>query len=447
MSPDNRFLWLALHEACKNPAPAPARPILSCIRLIQIDTDSSPIGAKKAAMKFDFDIVERNMDLYYPTLTFVGSTVSGTNSMIVAFGGSNSTIFPSLFASGQLGPVGLLLKNSLLPVVQIKSGGSPHLPIVAPPNPPAMRYGDYFGSAVDPTNASASWMAGEYMQGPPTVPLPSWSTAISLVTTFPGNGTLSTGVTNPGAPIPGTLGAVPGNLTQAPGATNVSSQICADGPGPDPTTGLCADGSQPQSQTLNATSPGVTTAELQQLVCADGTGPDSTTGLCADGSQPQSQTLNATSPGVTTAEQQQLVCADGTGPDSTTGLCADGSQPQSQTLNATSPGVTTAEQQQLVCADGTGPDSTTGLCADGSQPQPFNVTVPGTTTAEPQLVCSDGTPPDVASGLCADGSQPQSQTLNATSPGVTTAEQQQLVCADGTGPDPTTGLCADGSQP
>ena len=79
----------------------------------------------------------------------------------------------------------------------------------------------------------------------------------------------------------------------------------------DPTTGLCADGSQPQSQTLNATSPGVTTAEQQQLVCADGTGPDPTTGLCADGSQPQSQTLNATSPGVTTAEQQQLVCADG----------------------------------------------------------------------------------------------------------------------------------------
>ena len=373
MSPDNKILWLTLHEACKNPAPAPARQILSCIRLIQIDTDSSPIGAKKAAMKFDFDIVERNMDLYYPTLTFVGSTAAGTNSMIVAFGGSNSTVFPSLFASGQLGPVGLLLKNSLLPVVQLKSGGSPHLPIVAPPNPPVMRYGDYFGSAVDPTNASASWIAGEYMQGPPTIPLPSWSTVISLVTTFPGNGTLSTGVTNPGAPLPtttpttkqpttpttkqpttpttkqpttpttkqpttpttkqpttpttkqpttpttkqpttpttkqGTLGAAPANLTQAPAATNVPGQVCADGTGPDPTTGLCADGSQPLSQAFNTTAPGVTTAE-QQLVCADGTGPDPTTGLCADGSQPQSQSFNATAPGVTTATPQ-LVCADG----------------------------------------------------------------------------------------------------------------------------------------
>ena len=77
----------------------------------------------------------------------------------------------------------------------------------------------------------------------------------------------------------------------------------------------------------------VTTPELQ-LVCADGTAPNVTTGLCADGSQPQSQSFNATCPGVTTPEQQ-LVCADGTAPDVTTGLCADGSQPQSQSFNAT----------------------------------------------------------------------------------------------------------------
>ena len=148
-------------------------------------------------MKFDFDIVERNMDLYYPALTFVGSTTAGTNSMIVAFGGSNSTIFPSLFASGQVGPVGLLLKNSLLPVVQLKSGASPNLPLTpVPPNPPVMRYGDYFGSAVDPTNTSASWIAGEYMQAP-TLPPPLWSTVIALISTFPGNGTASTGVTSP----------------------------------------------------------------------------------------------------------------------------------------------------------------------------------------------------------------------------------------------------------
>ena len=55
---------------------------------------------------------------------------------------------------------------------------------------------------------------------------------------------------------------------------------------------------------------GVTTEE--QLVCNDGTSPDVTTGLCADGSQPQGQA------------PQQLVCNDGTSPD-VNGLCADGS--------------------------------------------------------------------------------------------------------------------------
>ena len=81
-------------------------------------------------------------------------------------------------------------------------------------------------------------------------------------------------------------------------------------------------------------APGVTTLEQQDFFCADGTAPDVTTGLCADGSQPQSQSFNATAPGVTTPEQQ-LICADGTAPDVTTGLCADGSQPQSQSFNAT----------------------------------------------------------------------------------------------------------------
>ena len=81
MSPDNKVLWLTFHEACKNPAPAPARQIISCIRLIELDTDASPIGAARAAIKFDFDLAERNMDLYYPTLTFTGSRAQGTNNM------------------------------------------------------------------------------------------------------------------------------------------------------------------------------------------------------------------------------------------------------------------------------------------------------------------------------------------------------------------------------
>ena len=76
---------------------------------------------------------------------------------------------------------------------------------------------------------------------------------------------------------------------------------------PDPTTGLCADGSQPQSQPsmlqllplllLNS-----------NLSVADGTAPDPTTGLCADGSQPQP--FNATvAPTTAPVPEQQLVCS------------------------------------------------------------------------------------------------------------------------------------------
>ena len=45
----------------------------------------------------------------------------------------------------------------------------------------------------------------------------------------------------------------------------------------------------------------------QQLVCTDGTAPDPTTGLCADGSQPQP--FNATAvPTTAPVPEQQLVC-------------------------------------------------------------------------------------------------------------------------------------------
>ena len=68
------------------------------------------------------------------------------------------------------------------------------------------------------------------------------------------------------------------------------------------------------------------------MVCSDGSAPDVTTGLCADGSQPQPQgqapeNVSGAAGGIA---EQQLVCSDGSAPDVTTGLCADGSQPQPQ---------------------------------------------------------------------------------------------------------------------
>ena len=116
--------------------------------------------------------------------------------MIVGFGGSNSTVFPSLFASGQRGTI-------TLPMIELKRGGSPNLlPGATPPEKPKARYGDYFGSAIDPTDSAIRWIAGEYMQAPPPTPPPKplrWSTAISRVT-------LASSL--PGSTAAGSLGAL-----------------------------------------------------------------------------------------------------------------------------------------------------------------------------------------------------------------------------------------------
>jgi peptidoglycan hydrolase-like protein with peptidoglycan-binding domain len=266
MSSDNTVLMLVFHESCKNPGAPPARKIISCIRVAEIDTNPpGQIGSPKAVMTQDFNIVRKNMDLYYPTVTFDGSRTLGTNFMTVGFGGSNSTVFPSLFASGQRGTI-------TLPVIELKKGGSANqLPPANGKEKPKARYGDYFGSAFDPIDPTIRWIAGEYMQKSTPTPPPRWSSAISKVTLLPlGTGSTSTGnaVTSPQAAINSSSG----------------SGVCNDGTLPD-VNNLCADGSQPQPQ-VNATTAVAPTAE--QLICNDGTLPD-VNNLCADGSQPQPQ--------------------------------------------------------------------------------------------------------------------------------------------------------------
>ena len=333
------------------------------------------------------------MDLYYPTLTFVGSRALGTNSMIVGFGASNSTVFPSLFASGQRGSVGLLLRPSLLPLIQLKSGTSPHFPIATAAGP-VTRYGDYFGSAVDPTNSSVTWMAGEFMQAPPSPAI--WSTVLNAISSTTGNGTFSSGIKNitsaPGN-IGGSLPSTAPNVTQTPSANNLTGQVCADGSLPD-VNGVCPDGNPPP--VLGA--PNVSQPGVPGQVCADGSLPD-VNGVCPDGNPPPALgAANVSQPGV-----PGQVCADGSLPD-VNGLCPDGNPPPALgAANVSQPGV-----PGQVCADGSLPD-VNGLCPDGNPPPALgaaNVSQPGV----PGQVCADGSLPDV-NGLCPDGNPPPAQVL------------------------------------
>ena len=100
------------------------------------------------------------------------------------------------------------------------------------------------------------------------------------------------------------------------------------------------------STTIQCTASSPAPTFDQQLACADGTSPDPSTGLCADGSQPQPFNATASSPAPTF--DQQLACADGTSPDPSTGLCADGSQPQPFNATASSPAPTSEQQLSVL---------------------------------------------------------------------------------------------------
>ena len=123
---------------------------------------------------------------------------------------------------------------------------------------------------------------------PPAVPFPLWSTVLSAVTSTPGNGTFSAG------PIGGVPPPAPTNVTQSPGANNLTGPGANNltGPGANNLTGPGANNlTGPGANNLtgpganNLTGPGAN--NLTDQVCADGNLPDVTTGLCADGSQPQ----------------------------------------------------------------------------------------------------------------------------------------------------------------
>jgi dockerin type I repeat protein len=126
-------IWLGANEAC----PPGARH--ACVRLIQIDTSTS-------AIRQDIDYGNQNFDLYYPALSIDGF---GNLAMVYGFSSKTST-YPSLAITGQMT---IDSPGTLNSPRTIRSGTS---------DDDSGRYGDYFGAAVDPSDTSLVWVAGEY---------------------------------------------------------------------------------------------------------------------------------------------------------------------------------------------------------------------------------------------------------------------------------------------
>ncbi|MGB6463624.1 MAG: plastocyanin/azurin family copper-binding protein [Nitrosotalea sp.] len=141
-------LWLSFNSGC---TPTGDTQIRSCARIVQIDTSSQTIIQ-------DMEQASSGYYYFYPALN-----LDSLGDLVVIFGYSTSTIYPSLAVTKQAynDPA-----NTLEAPIILVSG------TVADTSG---RYGDYFGAASDPSVA-AVWIAGEYHTSVP------WSTFIGSTT-------------------------------------------------------------------------------------------------------------------------------------------------------------------------------------------------------------------------------------------------------------------------
>jgi hypothetical protein len=128
--------WVAFDDAC---TPTGDTQIRSCIRLTKIATTGSPV----VSQGFDFGTVHQYN--FYPAVR-----VDKNGNLLVVYGYSNATVFPSLAVTGQLAtdPAGSLAASHPLKTGAVADSST--------------RYGDYFGAALDPVDPSVVWVAGEY---------------------------------------------------------------------------------------------------------------------------------------------------------------------------------------------------------------------------------------------------------------------------------------------
>jgi hypothetical protein len=141
-------LWLTFDDGCTALDDSQTR---SCFRLTQIDTAEFPMTVKQ-----DFDVGAKGLYYFYPALS-----IDSAGNLAVVFGYSSSTSYTCCCAS-----IGVTAHATADPAdtfrqpVTVKWGNSSetgHNFIGT------VRFGDYFGASVDPSNQTVIWVAGEYL--------------------------------------------------------------------------------------------------------------------------------------------------------------------------------------------------------------------------------------------------------------------------------------------
>ena len=129
------MLWLTLDDGC---IPRGDTTMRTCVRMIELDTSSS-------AVLQDFDIGAAGSSYFYPALR-----IDASGGVAVLYGFSNQTVYPSLAATG---------RSSNDPVGAVRA---PTVLVQGTASDTSLRYGDYFGAALDPSDQMLVWLAGEY---------------------------------------------------------------------------------------------------------------------------------------------------------------------------------------------------------------------------------------------------------------------------------------------
>ena len=151
-------LWFSLNDGCFPPGDSTLR---SCIHLTQIDTTVPTVTQ-------DFRVSLGGFDFFYPAIA-----IDESEGLGVIFGYSTPLSFPSLAITSQ---PAYLDANTVGVISSVVIGTEPN---------EDGRYGDYFAAAVDPSDPTILWAAGQYhiLEGPLFGLFPSeWSTWITSFT-------------------------------------------------------------------------------------------------------------------------------------------------------------------------------------------------------------------------------------------------------------------------
>lgn len=136
-------LWLTLNDGCTPSGDLQSR---ACVRLTELNTTTSSVLQ-------DFDIAKPGFYFFYPSLS-----IDSNSALNVVFANSSANNYPSIMFTAQTlsDPA-----NSVEPL-QILKTGTAAVTFLSSQTGGIARYGDYFGSGVDPSNPAHVWMAGEY---------------------------------------------------------------------------------------------------------------------------------------------------------------------------------------------------------------------------------------------------------------------------------------------